>query len=165
MEEIFRKFQHGTWKRWDRSLKSSEERWKNSSPRKLDGPMSFEERRTCKTPSEIQGTSCAPGRQRQRRRGIHLRWQRQSSWYGWRNTWRSFSLARCSMLPDCFNSRMYWNIWSRFFHDKDQTNGIRWAILWHFLKGFFFFFGHPFAGLPWERKCEEVLTWECLYVH
>ena len=101
LEEIFSKFQHGTWKRWDQSLKSSEERWKNSSPRELDGPMSFEERRTCKTPSEIQGTSCARGRQRQRRRRIHLRWQRQRSWHAWRKTWRSFSVARWPMLPDC----------------------------------------------------------------
>ena len=34
---------------------------KNSSLREFDGPLSLEERRTCETPPEIQGPSCAPG--------------------------------------------------------------------------------------------------------
>ena len=34
---------------------------KNSSLREFDGPLSPEERRTCRTPPEIQGASCASG--------------------------------------------------------------------------------------------------------
>ena len=49
---------------------SGEEGWKNSSLRDFDGPLSLEERRTCKTLPEIQGANCAPGGHRQRRRRI-----------------------------------------------------------------------------------------------
>ena len=74
-----------------RSHPSDEEGWENSSLREFDGPLSLEERRTCKTPPEIQGASCAPGGERQRLKKEteqysqslvlqRLRWQRQSSW-------------------------------------------------------------------------------------
>ena len=86
-----------------RSHPSDEEGWENSSLREFDGPLSLEERRTCKTPQEIQGASCAPGGERQRRRriqsNIHRVWcfsvsdgsgkvlghHLKASWYGWRN--------------------------------------------------------------------------------
>ena len=70
---------------------SSEERWKNSALREFDGPLSREERRTCKIPPEIQGASCAPGEttsktkkdaEQYSRSNVlqRLRWQRQRSW-------------------------------------------------------------------------------------
>ena len=74
-----------------RSHPSGQEGWENSSPREYDGRLSLEERRTCKTLPQMQGTSCALGGQRPGRRRIprsvlqnkvlqRLRWQRQNSW-------------------------------------------------------------------------------------
>ena len=108
----WRKLQHGMWRRWDQSLKSSvrRRRMEKQITSRIWWTLSLEERRTCKTPVIIQGTRCAPGRQRQRRRtmqssahrarcfrvsdgsgqvpGHHLK----VFWYGWRNKWRNFSV-------------------------------------------------------------------------
>ena len=64
---------------------------KNSSLREFDGPLSLEERRTCETPPEIQGPSCALGETTSKTKKDteqfeqskvlqNLSWQRQSSW-------------------------------------------------------------------------------------
>ena len=76
---------------------------KNSSLREFDGPLSLEERRTCKTPPEMQGARCAPGEKTSKTKkdtelysqskilsvsdgsGKNLGHHLKASWYGWRN--------------------------------------------------------------------------------
>ena len=104
---------------------SGNEGRKISSLRELDGPLSHEERRICKTLPEVQPASCAPRRQRQRRRRVQgscsqskvhqrLIWQPQTSldtisklsWYGWRNKWRNSSVqlkSKWPKLPQCYD--------------------------------------------------------------
>ena len=98
----------------------------NGSPRDFGGPLSLGERRTCKTPPEVQGASCAPGGQRQRRRRIQSSSRRAwcfsvsdgsgkvLAWYGWRNKWRNFSVHssqndRSSQIVTIAERRMSWN--------------------------------------------------------
>ena len=67
-----------------------EKRWKKSSLREFDGPLSLEERRTHKTPPVNQGTSCAQGETSKTKKDTkqysqskvlqRLKWQRQTSW-------------------------------------------------------------------------------------
>ena len=156
-KKFSRKFQHGTWKMWDQSLKSSEERWKTVHLANLMDPCHLKNAGHAKHLQKYKGRVVLGGDNVKDEEGIHLRWQRQRSWHAWRKTWRSFSVARWPMLPDCCDCQQknVLKYWSRFFHDKDQTSGIRWAILWHFWK--VFFLGHPFASLSWERKFEGVL--------
>ena len=101
-----RQYQHGTQGRVRSKsavIRQAKKDGKHSSLREFDGPLSLEGRRTCKTPPEIQGASCAPGGQRQRRRRMQSSIHRarcfsvsdgsskvlghylQASWYGWRN--------------------------------------------------------------------------------
>ena len=60
---------------------------KNNSLREVDGPLSLEERRICKTLPETQGPSRAPSKTKkdtgqfsQSKMLQRLRWQRRSSW-------------------------------------------------------------------------------------
>ena len=89
-------------------LPSGEEGWTDGSLREIDGFLSLKERRTCKKTPVIQGASCAPGRQRQRRRGIQKQYTEQGvsaspmaeaeflgiisrvPGYGWRIKYRTF---------------------------------------------------------------------------
>ena len=99
-----RQCQHGTQGRVRSKsavIRQAKKDGKHSSLREFDGPLSLEGRRTCKTPPEIQGASCAPGGQRQRRKGYRAVFTEQgasasqmaaakfldtiSKWYGWRN--------------------------------------------------------------------------------
>ena len=119
--------------------------WIDLSPRRI-WILSLEDCRSCKTPPEIQETSCALGRQRQRRRGIsdsahRARWFSASddsgeivghylkaSWYDWRNKWRSFRVQSGQDDWSCqiamtVQRRMSWKI----AHDTFTSKVKKWG--------------------------------------
>ena len=127
----------------------------NCSLREFDGPLSPEERRTCKTLPELQGASCAPRETTSKTKKDteqysqcnvlqRHRWHRQSSWTPSQKlfglTGKQVTQFQCTLrsrwpkLPDSYGFRTK-NVLNIFDHNSSTTHSsyICKSRLWHFL--------------------------------
>ena len=160
---------------------SIEEGWTNSSFREFDGPLSLDECRTCKTPPEIQRASCALGETPSQTKNDteeysrskvleRLRWQRQSSWTPSQSfvVWleKQVTLFQRTLrskwlnLTDCCDCQTK-NVLKFSIRIPPRQRPKGWnsvddlvVLLERSL------YGHPIAGLLWERKVEEAILWK-----
>ena len=146
-----------------------------SSLREFDEPLSLEERRTCKTPPEMQGASCALGRtsmtKREHRAVLTEQGASASQMAAAKFSpsqsflvWMEKQITQCSVhssqndqsFPDCFECREEdcLEIWIRI-PPRQRPKG------WDNMEDPVVplernLYGHPWAGLLWERNLEEV---------
>ena len=168
----------------------SKDEGRKSSFRLTDGHMSFEKCWIGGKAPKIQRSSCTPRRYCERRfrvlrsihwtriisisndssksHGYHLQTARVRRTSSWCSVCQySRKIGRCSKIEKIQNQNV--QMFGYVFHrHKWPKSWGKWKIPWYRN-----FFGHPLAGLLWERQFEQALlelgwekvpNWECMFV-